>query len=167
MNDSDVLIGRIGRPHGVKGHSSIQSYTEPEKAIFDYQPWLLGQKKTPMTYADYQVHHKKLIAKLENCDTPEKAKLYTNYDIYIKRSQLKKTEENKMYWHDMVGFEVINENKHLFGKVKQLYDTGKSTIMLIDSENNDTLSIPFIRKKIVLAISEETKTITIKWPTPL
>lgn len=167
MNDSDVLIGKIGRPHGVRGYSTIQSYTKPEKSIFNYQPWLLGKKKVLTSHVDYQIHHKKLIAKLENCETPEKASLFTNTEIYIKRSQLKETEENKMYWHDMIDFEVINEDQYLFGKVKQLYDTEKNIIMLIESESNGTLSIPFIRDKIVLAISEETKTITIKWQTPL
>ena len=45
MHLHDVLIGRFGKSHGVKGFVVVHSYTEKDVDIMNYQPWLIGDKK--------------------------------------------------------------------------------------------------------------------------
>ena len=36
-----VVVGRIGRPYGIKGWVHLQSYTKPSRNLIDYRPWLI------------------------------------------------------------------------------------------------------------------------------
>ena len=37
-----ITLGHVSGVHGVKGWVKIHSLTEPREAIFEYQPWLMG-----------------------------------------------------------------------------------------------------------------------------
>ena len=41
-NRKIVPIGHISGVHGISGWLKIYSLTEPREAIFEYQPWLVG-----------------------------------------------------------------------------------------------------------------------------
>ena len=34
-----VIVGRFGRPHGIKGFVSVYSFTEPNDNILSYSDW--------------------------------------------------------------------------------------------------------------------------------
>jgi len=40
-----VPLGHIAGVHGVRGWVKVYSLTEPQEAIFEYQPWLLGEER--------------------------------------------------------------------------------------------------------------------------
>ena len=41
MTAPQVVLGRIGGLHGVRGELKLVSYTDPPRRILDYRPWLL------------------------------------------------------------------------------------------------------------------------------
>ena len=41
----NLVIGKIGAPHGVKGWVKINTYTNVPEGIFEYSPWILGEEK--------------------------------------------------------------------------------------------------------------------------
>ena len=36
-----VVVGKLGRPYGVRGWQVLHSFTEPAENLFSYAPWLL------------------------------------------------------------------------------------------------------------------------------
>ena len=61
-----VQIGHVSGVHGIKGWVKIYSLTEPREAIFEYQPWLLGETRKEVRIEQGKKHGKHLIALLEN-----------------------------------------------------------------------------------------------------
>ena len=51
-----VLVGSVGRPHGIKGWIKINSYTEPLSNILIYQPWYLSASEKEPHAVEIQQH---------------------------------------------------------------------------------------------------------------
>ena len=162
MHLHDVLIGRFGKSHGVKGFVVVHSYTEKDVDIMNYQPWLIGDKKKAEV-DEYRKHHKKIIVRLKGITTPEEAKKLTNLNIYVPKTQLPEIEDDKNYWHDMIGLTVENHEGFVVGKLSDIQKTGTLPMMIIHTIDGETLSMPFIRGKTVLKVSLQEEKMTIKW----
>jgi 16S rRNA processing protein RimM len=160
-----VIIGRIGKPFGLQGFIKIQSFTEPESNIFLYFPWQIHQgQQTPRTVAinEWQQQGEKLVIKIENCETPEQARLYTGADIAIFRHQLPKLTANEYYWSDLEGLTVINQQGVTLGIVEYLFEAGANDVLVVKNDANQLL-IPYALGKYVLNIDLENKTILVDW----
>ncbi|MBF13558.1 MAG: 16S rRNA processing protein RimM [Legionellales bacterium] len=166
MNHNDVLVGKLGRSHGVKGFNTLHSFTQPEKAILEYTPWLLGSERQIVTLESFRVHHKKIIVRINGTTTPESAKELTNQEIFVSREALAHVDSNENYWHDIIGYQVVNQQGHVFGHLEQLFDSDSLVAMTVIDKQGNQLTIPFIRDKIVTGIDASSQTIKIQWPTP-
>lgn len=162
-NDRHVVVGTVGRVHGVKGWVSIQSDTEPHDNIFDYQPWALriqGEWQS-VTVTASQRSGGKLIAQFDDCQDREIAKRYTNADIGVFRSQLPDLPEGEYYWSDLEGLNVVTTQGETLGKVDHLLPTGAHDVLVIQGETQ-TL-IPYVMDRFVKHIDVDKQTITVDW----
>ena len=55
QSDAIVVIGKLGRPYGVRGWLALQSFTEPRENILAYQPWRIqtGQNSDWVNVGDF------------------------------------------------------------------------------------------------------------------
>ena len=95
-----VVVGRIGKSHGVHGWMRVQSFTEPPEQLLHYQPWYWDSNaKEPIAVTEQVQKGNHLLIKLVDCKDPETVReRYTNRDIIMLRDQLPDTEEDEYYW---------------------------------------------------------------------
>ena len=79
-----VELGFISGIHGVKGWVKVFSFTQPREAILDYQPWLVGEERKPVTLIGGSKHGKSVIAQLPGVDDRDQARSLIEQRICVR-----------------------------------------------------------------------------------
>jgi 16S rRNA processing protein RimM len=156
-----VLIGRISGAHGIKGWVKIHSDTEPRDAIFGYQPWLIGTSDAPRFVITGRNQGKHLVAELEGVSDRDAAEGLAGQDITVFRDQLPELPQDRYYWTDLVGLQVINQEGVELGVIKSLLATGANDVMVVSGDRERL--IPFIRGSFVSQVDLQKRTVKVNW----
>ncbi|WP_376689963.1 ribosome maturation factor RimM [Wenzhouxiangella sp. EGI_FJ10409] len=162
--DESVVVGRFNGPWGVRGWVKVWSETRPPVAIFDYQPWLVGERGDPLGIEQWQQAGPRLVVKLRGVDTPEAAAALGRETIRVARSSLPEPESGEYYWHDLIGLEVVNLQGHVYGRVERMQETGAHDVLEIRGEEGGTVLIPFVTGEFVQDVDLAGGRITVDWP---
>jgi 16S rRNA processing protein RimM len=117
--------------------------------------------------APYSVEHlawlnEKIVLKLEEIDTPEEADKLRGCELFLPLTMLPKPENGEFYLHDLIGCEIIDENKGSLGKVGSIYDLPNNELMSFDVKGKEVL-IP-IQKDFILHFDAKAKIIRMRLP---
>jgi 16S rRNA processing protein RimM len=156
-----VQIGLISGVHGVKGWVKIHSLTEPREAIFEYQPWLLGDSGEEARILQGKKHGKHLIAMLENTKDRDQAEDRVGQVIAVYRDQFAELPDTEFYWTDLVGMTVRLEDGTPLGTIERLLATGANDVMVVQGERERL--IPFVRGPYVKDVDLEDGVVVVDW----
>jgi len=162
-SDESVVVGRFNGAWGVRGWVKVWSDTRPPIAIFDYQPWLVGERGQPLEIEQWQQSGPRLVVKLSGIDTPEQAAALGHESICVARSTLPEPEPGEYYWHDLIGLEVVNLEGHVYGRVARMQETGAHDVLEIHG-NDGTVLIPFVSGEFVREVDLAGGRIIVDWP---
>ncbi|GAC1339727.1 MAG: ribosome maturation factor RimM [Acetobacteraceae bacterium] len=144
MPDKRILMGVIGRPHGVRGLVHIHSYTAQPADLAGYAPllddagraWALSWRGTG-------------IAELRDASGQAladrtAAERLTNTKLYVERDRLPEPEADDFYLSDLVGLAASTPEGRLLGRVMVVHDYGAGASLEIAGEGPPLL-VPFTR----------------------
>jgi 16S rRNA processing protein RimM len=143
--DSRILMGVIGRPHGVRGLVHVTSYAEDLTA---YGP--LSDPKGRRFVLRWRGEGVAEIAEIVDgaevkvADRTAAEKL-TNTRLLVDRSQLAEPEEDEFYLADLVGLIARNTGDATLGTVTAVHDYGAGASLEIAREHAPPLLVPFTR----------------------
>ena len=157
----EIALGYISAVHGIKGWVKVNSWTRPMEAILQYQPWLLGEDRKPVTIVDGRKQGKGIAALLPGFENREQAVSLVGLQIFVGRDQLPETDEDEYYWSDLEGLEVKTTNGELLGRVERLMETGANDVLVI--RGNREHLVPFIQGQYVTRVDLEDGTIEVDW----
>lgn len=158
-----LVIGRFGRPHGVKGFVTVHSFTEPRDNILGYTNWhaFLGNQWQPIKTLTVEAHSKNLIAQIEGYSDRETVARLTNVEIAVSQDQLAKLAPGEFYWHQLIGMQVIDTKGQVFGSVSEILPTGANDVLVVEGEKRHL--IPYLPGLYVINIDEGQRVITVDW----
>lgn len=163
-----VIVGRLGRPHGIKGWLRVSSFTDPIENLFNYPSWQLGYEDVftrSIEYEQWLPQGNHLLVKLPGCDTPEQAREFTNLNIAVPRELLPPLAEQDYYWTDLEGLKVIcqedqQQGQSELGIIDHLFATGSNDVMVVKGDKERL--IPFI-KSVVLEVNLAQGYLLVDW----
>ena len=163
----NLVIGKIGAPHGVKGWVKINTYTNVPEGIFEYSPWILGEEQE-YRVDQWRPHGKVLVAKLVNIETRDDAERIKNLDIRITAEQLPELEEGEFYWRELTGMQVVTTQGYDLGVVKDVFNTGANDVIQVKANAKDAFGqkerlLPFVLDEVVQAVDKVGRIITVDW----
>jgi 16S rRNA processing protein RimM len=155
-------MGRIVGPFGVQGWVKVKPFTEKPGGLGEFPRWLVASPEgwREIAVEDFELHSKGPVAKLAGCDDREGAEALRNRDVAVKRESLGKAEDGTLYWVDLVGLEVVNEEGKLLGKVEGLFETGATSVLVVRGEKERM--IPFVAE-YVRSVDREAGRIIVDW----
>lgn len=161
-----VVVGKIGAPYGVKGWLKIHSFTEQAETIFDYQPWLIGDKS--IIVDQWRLQGKSLVAKLDGIETREEADFIKNAEVSIDASLLPDLGEEEFYWRDLQGMQVVTLDGYNLGVVQDVFNTGANDVLQVKANAKDAFGqrerlLPFVYDEVIHNVDTEEKVITVEW----
>lgn len=145
MSDRAILMGVIGKPHGVAGLCHVRSFTADAADLARYSPLSDGQgRQWHLSWAGDGV------ARL--CDADGKplrdraaAERLTNEKLYAPRSRLPAVAEDEFYLADLIGLAARSEDGSTIGVIAAAEDHGGGLYLEITRDGTAALLLPFTR----------------------
>ena len=158
-----VVIGRFGRPHGIKGFVTVHSFTDPRDNILGYTNWhaFLNNQWQPIKLLCVEVYSKAIVAQIEGYPERESVARLTNIEIAVHKEQLAELEPGEYYWHQLVGMSVVNQKGDLFGEVIEVMPTGANDVLVVQGEKRHL--IPYLPGQFIIEINDSQRVITVDW----
>lgn len=155
-----LAVGRIRRPHGVRGEVLMEIYTDfPERL----QPQIVvytGQRHKELTIVSIRGHNDGLLLGFKGITSPEEAGFLRNQIVYIDakdRPDLPKGE----YYHDhLIGMQVVNEQGDILGTLTEILQTGANDVYVVKGSKGRELLLPAI-PEVILEVDLSNKTMRI------
>ena len=123
-------IGRMGKPHGVKGEVSMQCDDDVfDRVDADYLVLDVDGILVPFFIEEYRFRFDDVVLmKLEDIDSEQQARELTGCDVYFPHSLADNGESTEVSWQQLQGFEVLDHqhDDRVVGRVAGV-DVGSRT----------------------------------------
>ena len=146
MSDRLILMGVIGKPHGVRGAVHVHAYCEDPRALADLS--LRDQRGRGVRLAwvgegiaritEVGDSGERIVA-----DRDAAARL-ANTRLYVERSKLPPAGAEEFYLADLIGLAAIGADGASLGTITAVHDYGAGASL----ELNDGRLIPFTRASV-------------------
>ncbi len=126
MEDRLILMGVIGKPHGVRGQLRVHCYGEDLEVLAAHVLVDAKGRRFALEWAHDNVAWISEVAgsaKRRITDRDEAARL-TNAELFLPRSVLPEAEEEEFYLADLIGLDAHDESGKVIGKVGNVLDYG-------------------------------------------
>ena len=169
LQQKRVVLGKVGKVHGIKGWLRLNSFTSPPANILNYPSLHTAIKNEPrlLQIDDSREQQKGLIVHFVGFNDPESARSLTGLEVWVPSSELPELENGSFYWHELEGMGVVNLQGQVFGKVDRLMETGANDVMVVkptaESCDQRERLIPFLQDRVVIEVSAENQLITVDW----
>lgn len=153
-----LAIGKITKPHGIKGEVKIQPMTDDVKRFKKLKTVFIDDVEVKVESCKIQPD--RAILKLEIINTPEEAVKYKEKILYIDRKNAVSLEEDEYFVADLIGCVVEDENGAELGDVIEVISTGSNDVYWVKN-NKEEILIPAL-KDIVISVDVKENKIVIK-----
>jgi len=168
-NNRRIVLGKLGKVHGIKGWLKLQSFTDPPENILQYSEFLVDQKGQRLSVqldASHQ-HGNGITAHFKGYDTPESAKVLTGAELSVPTEQLPELQAGEFYWFQLHRLRVSNEQGVDFGVIKQLIETGANDVLVVTPDENSCDDrerlIPYLAEQVILNVDLDAGAVKVKW----
>lgn len=137
-----VAVGRVGRPHGVRGEVRVEIGPGVAEGMRRYERLYLlppkadvtkAQDRDPVKIGAWRTHGRFLLMKFEGVETPEQASALSGSTLCVERGALPPLGPGEYYHADLLGCAVRDEAGHLVGEVVDVLPTGAHDVLVIST----------------------------------
>lgn len=148
-----VAIGRILRPHGVRGEMRTLIMTDfPERFLDTDEVYLLSPDNKKIEYHQVlgaRFHSNWVLLALSGFTTPEQVSEYRQWLVTVPQDELVELEEGE-YWHwQLQGLTVCDDGGNILGKLVDIMETPGHDIYAIQPAQGKELLIPAVKEYIL------------------
>lgn len=125
-----VRVGRLVRPHGVRGEMKLQpapgdsgAWRQARHARADQDGWRRLQS--------VRGAGKTVIVKLEGIDTPEEARRFCGRELFVPRQELAPPQEGGWWLADLQGLRVIDQQGRNLGELEDAFSNGVYDVYVV------------------------------------
>lgn len=135
-----VMVGEIGRPHGVRGLVRLRAFTEDPAAIAAYSPLTdeSGTRRFAITLKGGD------IAAIEGVTDRDAAQRLTGTKLFVERDRLPPPAEEEFYLTDLIGLIAVTEGGENLGAIRAVEDHGAGAFLVVEGQGREHL-LPFTK----------------------
>lgn len=159
-------IGLFNKPHGIHGELQF-TFTDD---IFDrvddcdYLVCLLDGIYVPFFIEEYRFRSDSTaLVKLEGVDTAERARMFTNVEVYFPVKHAEEAEEGELTWNFFVGFQMNEVNHGNLGEVVDVDTATINTLFVVERQDGEELLVP-AQEEFIVEINQQQRVITVELP---
>jgi 16S rRNA processing protein RimM len=146
LPNTPILLGVIGRAHGVRGLARVTSHTADPADLTAYGPLSdpSGRRFTLRWMGEGIAEISEIVdgepVKLADRSAAERL---TNTKLFVERDRLPPPEDDEFYLADLIGLTAVGTDGTPIGVVSAVHDYGAGASLEIDRDNAGSLLIPF------------------------
>jgi len=144
MTERLILMGVIGKPHGVRGLVRVNAFTDDPEALADYPLQDKNGRRYMITWVNGNVAQLSELTASGRRDIADRneAERLTNMELFAPRSALPETEDEEFYLADLIGLAARSETGEAIGTIAAVHDYGGGTSLEIAP---GALLVPFTK----------------------
>jgi 16S rRNA processing protein RimM len=135
LADDHVLIGKVAKPHGIRGEVKVYTFSELPDNLQLYKSLVLqkpGESETrKYSLVKSRPQGKLAIVQLQGVDTRDEAEALQGSEIWLDKSEIPGLEPGEYYWHQFVGLQAVTDTGTALGKISGLFTTKAHDVMVI------------------------------------
>ena len=165
-----VIVGRIRRPHGVRGEVLIELLTdEPDAVYASGRRVFAGTVDGPMddeapvlTVVETRPFKDGLLVRFEEIPDRTQAELWNGRLLLVPEDELTPLEEGEVYQHELKGMTVELSSGEVVGTVADVFEVPQGLLLDVARERG-TVLVPF-SGEIILDVDRERRVVRIDPP---
>jgi 16S rRNA processing protein RimM len=131
-----LAVGRILRPHGVRGELRVEILTDYPERLGQCADLYLACPDSPASVRRYPIerlrrHKEVLLLKLGGCDDRNDADELRGMLVQIPLEKAVPLEEGEYYHFQLIGVRVETENGEWLGQVIEVLETGANDVFIV------------------------------------
>ena len=157
-------IGIFNKPHGIHGELSF-TFTDDifDRVEAEYFICLLDGIFVPFFIEEYRFRSdSSALVKLEGIDTAERARMFTNVEVYFPVKHAEGAGDGSSVGSFFVGFRMEDTRYGVLGEVVDVDTSTVNTLFVVDKKEEELL-IP-AQEEFIMDIGQEQKLITVELP---
>ena len=161
-----VTVGRIGKPHGIRGEVTIEVRTDEPELRFAPGTTLKRESGSDLIVSDFHWHSGRVLLKFLGVDSRSAAEELRNSILIVERAADEVPQENDEYYDsNLIGCEVKTLAGEVIGHVIDVLHLPSQDALVVDSGDDAGTEylIPFV-ESIVPTVDVVSKIITIDPP---
>ncbi len=143
-----VVVGRIGRPHGVKGAATIEVRTDEPDKRFAVGARLLTDSGLDLTVASATWHSGRLLVTFEGYDDRTAVEQLRNVLVSVDRPADERPEDpEEFYDSDLEGCEVVVDGSAdggVIGVVREVAHLPGQDLLVVVTPDEREVLVPFV-----------------------
>jgi 16S rRNA processing protein RimM len=157
-------VGYFAKTHGLQGALvMVLDVDDPaEYEELDSFFVAINGKLVPYFVESLQLQRDKAVVSLEDVDTLEKAHSLVGCALYLPLDNLPKLQEGQFYYHEIVGYQIVDKHQGKLGIVSAVYELPHQDLIAMQYKGKEVL-IP-INNDIVGPADHEAKEIAVNLP---
>jgi len=152
-----VLIGRIVRPHGVRGDLKVLPLTDwPERfeslTTIHLKPLKGSCRQVEIQNARFQKNG--IILKLAGIDDLDTAETLRGFELYVTPDQIPPLPDGYVHLHDLMGLQVLTDSRDCIGEVTDILKMPAHDVYVV-SQGEKEILIPAVKQFVKLVDLEK------------
>jgi 16S rRNA processing protein RimM len=165
IKDDFYYLGKILKTYGNKGHLLVLLDVDSPGSYAKIDTVFIGidNDRIPYFIQEMELRQNKLaVVEFEDVHSIEDAKIFVGRELYLPASMLPTLKGKKFYYHEITGFNVIDEARGNIGCVESVLDLPQQSLMQIRFGDKEIL-MPIV-DKILLKVDRAKKELHIRAP---
>lgn len=156
-------LGKISKPFSYKGEVVLfLDVDEPQDyAQLDGVYVAINKKLVLYTISSIRINNNKAVVRFDDVEYEDLDRLIGR-ELYLPLELLPPLEGNKFYFHEIIGFSVIDEERGDIGKILGVYENAPQPLLSIDKDGKEIL-LPII-DEVIIDVNRAEKQMRVKSP---
>ncbi len=144
-----IAVGRITRPHGVKGEVVVQPLSEVEDRFeAGSQLYVDESGQKAVRIAESRPHRGRLLVTFEGVGDRERAEALAGSFLFVPASSAPALPEGEHWTHQLVGCDVLTEGGRHLGSIREIIHTAANDVWVTRTDEGETL-IPALKDVVM------------------
>lgn len=143
-----VAVGKVGRPHGVRGQVHVWSYTARPEDAAAYGPVETADGRR-FVLEVVRANGTDLTVRIAGIAGRDQAAGLTGQELFVPRAMLPETAEGEYYHHDLVGLRAVGVADEDLGRIAAVEDFGAGPVLVLEATDGGTFYLPFTAGVVV------------------
>ena len=164
---SVVEIGRVTGAHGLRGEVRVRWFGDGPETLLSLDEVRLGSSLEDPRPRLYRVHRAgtgragEVRLALEGVNDRDAAGALRGALVLMNAEDLEPLGEDEFYWHELIGCQVETTGGKEIGVVRELWDSGRHDVLVVERVGGGQSLIPTARE-IMVQVDRERRRIVVQ-----